>query len=157
MNVLDSYIREGLEALDKAEVEYLVCGGYAVNFHGYRRTTGNIDIWLAPDNDNKAKVIAALRSLKTDSRSMKALQGMDFKQQLLFTDGEEPYKMNFMTRLQDLSFDKAWNKRVVSGLDKIDIPFLGLHDLLASKQGSKLPKDRMDVEQLEKISRIKNG
>lgn len=50
MNVFDEYTFNLLNELNKNEVEYLVVGGYAVNFHGYRRTTGDIDLWIKPDN-----------------------------------------------------------------------------------------------------------
>jgi len=48
--------------LNKNNVRYIVVGGYAVNFHGYRRTTGDIDLWIKPDNGENKKAI--LKSLK---------------------------------------------------------------------------------------------
>jgi len=42
-----------LEKLIKANVEFLIIGGYAVNYYGYNRTTGDLDIWIKPDNFNK--------------------------------------------------------------------------------------------------------
>lgn len=34
-------------------VKYLLIGGYAVIAHGYARTTGDLDLWIEPSNENK--------------------------------------------------------------------------------------------------------
>lgn len=36
-------------------------GGYAVNYYGYSRSTGDIDIWVRADMENSVRVSAALR------------------------------------------------------------------------------------------------
>jgi hypothetical protein len=41
-------------------VEYIIVGGYAVIFHGYGRTTGDLDIWVKPMKENKPKLLAAI-------------------------------------------------------------------------------------------------
>ena len=40
--------REFLKLLNEAEVKYLLIGGYAVGYHGYPRTTADLDVWLSP-------------------------------------------------------------------------------------------------------------
>ncbi len=37
---------EFLKLLARHEVEYLLIGGYAVGFHGYVRTTLDMDVWI---------------------------------------------------------------------------------------------------------------
>ena len=39
----------------------MLIGGYAVIYYGYERTTGDMDIWLEPSNENKDKLIDALK------------------------------------------------------------------------------------------------
>ena len=34
-----------IKALNATNVEYMIAGGYAVIFHGYPRTTGDLDVW----------------------------------------------------------------------------------------------------------------
>jgi predicted nucleotidyltransferase len=51
MNIFDDYTHNLLKELNNNKVEYIVVGGYAVNYHGYRRTTGDIDLWIKPEND----------------------------------------------------------------------------------------------------------
>ncbi len=44
-----------LSALSLRKVEYLVVGGYAVIFHGYVRTTGELDIWVALNHKKRGQ------------------------------------------------------------------------------------------------------
>jgi hypothetical protein len=53
--------KEFLRLLNSHEVEYLVIGGYAVNYHGYPRATGDIDIWMGIGAGNAEKMAAVLR------------------------------------------------------------------------------------------------
>jgi len=46
----------------KQGADFLIIGGYAVNFHGYSRMTEDIDLWLRPDNLNRDKFIQVLVS-----------------------------------------------------------------------------------------------
>ena len=49
-----------LEKLINAGVEFIIIGGYAVNYHGYNRTTGDLDLWIKPDNDNRDILLTVL-------------------------------------------------------------------------------------------------
>lgn len=45
-NVFNKDFQEFIEALNTTNVKYILVGGYAVNIHGYSRTTGDIDLWV---------------------------------------------------------------------------------------------------------------
>ena len=49
--------REFLRLLTEANVEYLLIGGYAVGYHGYPRTTADMDIWVAISPENAARLV----------------------------------------------------------------------------------------------------
>jgi hypothetical protein len=51
---------EILHSFTKENVEFMLCGGFAVNFHGYNRSTSDLDIWVKPNENNKTKIISAL-------------------------------------------------------------------------------------------------
>lgn len=58
--------REFLRLLQEADVQYLLIGGYAVGFHGYPRTTADIDIWVATDPGNASKLLDELSEDASD-------------------------------------------------------------------------------------------
>ncbi len=43
-NILNQDFSEFIVSLNKTNVEYLLMGGFAVIYHGYNRTTGDIDV-----------------------------------------------------------------------------------------------------------------
>jgi len=50
--------KEFLKLLNSNEGEYLVIGGYAVNYYGFSRATANLDFWIAIDPANARRVAA---------------------------------------------------------------------------------------------------
>jgi hypothetical protein len=55
--------RRILVALAEWEVEYTVIGGLAVQAHGHTRTTQDVDLVPAPDEENRGRLAAALEAL----------------------------------------------------------------------------------------------
>ena len=60
--ILANNFEEVLIAFNKQKVEYMIAGGYAVIFHGYGRTTGDLDIWVKPSPENQKKLLLHLKS-----------------------------------------------------------------------------------------------
>ena len=55
MMLLPPEFKRLLSALSANRVEYLVVGGYAVIFHGYIRTTGDMNVWVALTSENASR------------------------------------------------------------------------------------------------------
>jgi hypothetical protein len=64
MNFTHPAHKEMILAMLEHKVEFLLIGGYAVIFHGYIRTTGDMDVWLKPTNENKERLLIAFEELK---------------------------------------------------------------------------------------------
>src|SRR5262245_18805081 len=60
--ILPPDFKEFLRLLNSNNVEYLLIGGYAVNYHGYPRATVDMDVWIAMDPQNAERVAAAVRA-----------------------------------------------------------------------------------------------
>ena len=76
-----------IDLLD-AGVEFMLVGGYAVNFHGYPRYTADMDIWLKPDNDNKQKFTAFLEQMGFEPESINHVRSRNFSQANSFHIGQ---------------------------------------------------------------------
>ena len=63
---------ELLKLLSDHEVRYLVVGGYAVTYHGYPRTTGDLDLWIDRTIANAGLVADALREFGFDVPELEA-------------------------------------------------------------------------------------
>jgi hypothetical protein len=158
MNIFDTYTHDLLHQLNLNEVPYIVVGGYAVNYHGYRRTTGDIDIWIKPSNENsKTQLLIALKNLGITEDKLQKLSEIDFTLPTVFVDGKEPYKIDFMTRISGVNFEEAWDKKIIAELDGLKIPFIHLHHLILSKISNNRTKDKLDVEELQKIQALRKN
>jgi predicted nucleotidyltransferase len=152
MNIFDEYTFDLLDALLKNDVQFIVVGGYAVNFHGYRRTTGDIDLWIKPDNlKNKTNIIKCFRKLLIEEDILIGIQELDFSKPVLFKDGEEPFKIDFMTFVSGVKFDEAWEQKIIANVDGLNIPFIHFNHLILTKISTGRPKDSIDIDQLQKI------
>ena len=70
MNIFFKEHHEILAALLKHRVNFMLIGGYAVNYYGYHRTTGDMDIWLEPSNENKEMLLQAFTALGFDDEGI---------------------------------------------------------------------------------------
>jgi hypothetical protein len=71
-NVLNADFTEFIDSLNHKEVEYILVGGYAVIYHGYNRTTGDLDIWVNPTSANYKKLQGFDYSQKSNGQSQRS-------------------------------------------------------------------------------------
>ena len=61
-----AFYREVLESFVSSEVEFVLIGGFAVNAHGFQRTTGDMDLLLSPTQQNIQSVAKCVNDLGFD-------------------------------------------------------------------------------------------
>ena len=49
-----------IRLLNEESVKYVVLGGHAVIAHGYLRTTGDVDIFISPDENNAERLLRVM-------------------------------------------------------------------------------------------------
>lgn len=157
MNILLEEHKTFIIQLLSSGVEFILVGGYAVIFHGYGRTTGDMDIWLKPDNANRDKLIDVLSNTGIVEEDLAILRSKDFSETLEFHIDEPPTRIDFLTKIVGVSFDEANQRKVFLPLGEFQVPVLHLEDPLTNKLISGRAKDKADVEELQKILRLKKG
>lgn len=158
MNIFIEEHQQMLLALVKNKVRFMLIGGYAVIYHGYSRTTGDMDIWLALGNDNKENLAKALLEFGIDEESLSIFEGIDFtKPQNVFYFGKEPRRIDFLTMVSNVNFEDANNKVVYFNLENEKIPVIHYNQLILSKTSSGRLKDKADIEELQRIKKYKKN
>ncbi len=155
MNLFSDNHQELLTSLIKHDVDFIIIGGYSVIFHGYTRTTGDVDIWLEPTNENKEKFLLVLKDMDFFEADIQEIANLNFTSTLLFAIGEEPEKAEFLTQISLVNFEDANKRKITAEIDGLAIPFLHLDDLIRSKINTGRSKDKADVEELQKIQNSK--
>jgi len=157
MNILIEPHKDVLKKLIAFNIDFILIGGYAVNFHGYNRVTGDMDIWLKPDNVNKEKFLNYLVTDGFDKQSIKHIKNINFSEHAIFHIGDKPLQIEFLTRISGINFEDANANREELTFEDVKLPFLNLTHLILSKITSSRPKDKLDVEELQKIMKLKKG
>jgi hypothetical protein len=155
MNILLEKHKEFLIDLINGDVKFILVGGYAVIYHGYVRATGDMDIWLKPDNENKEKLLRIFEKHCIAKDSINRVKKLDFKNMVAFHFGNPPEKIDFLTKLSGIDFDDSYSHSVKLQLKGYNIPVLKLNDLLINKLLSSRAKDKADIEELQKIQKIR--
>lgn len=102
-------------------------------YHAYARTTGDVDIWLKPNNDNKAKLLEVFKAMDFFEADYQPIDNCDFNEHIVFSMWDEPEKVHFITRINLVEFDVADERKIIAEVDKLKIQFLHLDDLVLSK------------------------
>ena len=147
-NILNDDFTEFIQALNDAETAYILVGGYAVIFHGYNRTTGDLDIWVRPDSGNYGKLKKAFdifRMPMFDMTEEKFLNTVDYD---VFTFGRPPVQIEILTRVKGLTFDEAFHHASFLEYDGVMVQMIDLKDLIIAKKAAGRAKDQADLENL---------
>jgi hypothetical protein len=155
MNILVEPHKQMLRRLMEFNVDFILIGGYAVNLHGYVRATGDMDIWLKPSNENRQKFLALLKAEGFDETSLSHIYKTDFSKHAAFHIGEKPFQVEFLTIISGVTFDEAIERKELMPFENSLIPFLNLEHLILSKLTSGRVKDKLDVEELQRILKMK--
>lgn len=151
MNIFNDFHKRFIIELLKDEVEFIIVGGLSVVFHGYIRTTGDMDLWINATNENKQKLIPVIRQFGLLEDSISLLESKDFTNPLAFHFNDPPQKIEFLTHITGIKFKDAYPHCEYLELDGLKVPFLGLEDLITNKLITGRIKDQADVEELQKI------
>jgi hypothetical protein len=138
--------KELLELLNAHKVEYVIVGGYALAFHGAPRFTGDIDLFVKPDPENATRILAALDEFGFGSLD---LSQEDFtKPGHVVQLGVPPVRVDIMTSVTGLSWEKANASKVAGRYGDTPVWFLSREDFIANKRAVGRKKDAADIEAL---------
>jgi hypothetical protein len=143
---LDPNFREFLELLNSAEVKYLLLGGYAVNYHGYHRFTGDLDVWIAVSAENAQRVSRVLQTFGFPATRVPP--SMFLETGKIFMFGRVPVRIDLLTAPSGVEFNECYARRVEANLDGLRVPIISLEDLKANKLASGRDKDLLDLKYL---------
>jgi hypothetical protein len=139
--------KDMLFALSEANAEFLLVGAYALAVHGHPRATGDLDIWVRADSKNAPRVFQSLAAFGAplDDLTIEDLS----KPGVVFQIGVEPSRIDILTAISGVDFNRAWDRRVSIEMDGVCINVLGREDLIVNKRASGRPKDLVDADTLD--------
>lgn len=145
---LQKDLREFIELLNSHNVRYLIVGGHAVAYHGYPRTTGDIDFFIEASEENAAKLEKVLARFGFGSLGLTA---KDFLEPgTIIQLGYPPNRIDLVTSISGVTFGEAWEHRVCDRVENLPMIFVDRQTLLSNKAASGRPKDLADIDALSR-------
>ena len=147
-----------LEMLVAHSVSFVIIGGHAVNYHGYIRSTEDIDLIFRRDDNSDEGLFSVLKSVnafwigdevdpKTGLEKTHAITPEYVQQQhmlLLGTDVGYADLFDFIPGMPNEPLDDLFADSIQDGCRR----FVSLHWLKRLKVASDRPQDRIDLEHL---------
>ncbi|MBL7746190.1 MAG: hypothetical protein JNM19_02075 [Chitinophagaceae bacterium] len=153
MDILNHEFLLFLQCAAKNNLRYLLIGGYAVNYYGYNRHTADMDVWLAPNNQNRNAFIDTLLCMNYSAEEVSPLKKENFDLPFVGTIGSGDATLDVLTVVHgSISFEDAEKKKEVfeiqPGLFLNIVPYDILKEM---KLRTHREKDMFDIARLEEI------
>ncbi len=150
-NIFNEDFRDFIDALNKNQVEYLLVGGYAVILNGYRRTTGDLDIWVNVTPENHQKLISAYLSFGLPTLDISEENFLNNDELEVFTYGVPPVSIEVMKVVKGCNFEEAYRLSNIFNEDGLIIRFIHIDTLIQAKKAAGRFKDLDDIEKLNAL------
>ena len=144
------------KALNENKVRYIMVGGFATRFHGFNRSTDDLDMWLEDTVENRMGLRTSFAKLGYgDYSSLETMPFVPGWTSFYIGGGIELDIMTSMKGLEKVSFSECLDMASIADLEGVEVPFLHINHLIANKKIVNRPKDQVDVIELEKIRKIR--
>ncbi|MBN2635629.1 MAG: hypothetical protein JXR61_05120 [Prolixibacteraceae bacterium] len=157
MNTLQDFpgrVKEFITTATKNKVRMILVGGGAVNFYGYQRHSADIDFWIDSSADNLEKLLKTLKDMgfaieQFPEKVKKGEQNISIKISPVF-------ELELITKFNPgRSFKEAFNESQEVNIHGMKYNVLNFDDLIRSKITSERTKDKLDVQELQRIRKYK--
>ena len=128
--------------LNRRGAKYVVVGGFAIIAAGFPRFTGDVDLIVAADAENEAKVFSALSTLPDNA--VRELQPGELQQYNVIRVGDE-ILVDLMRSAGGIDYVEAAKDVVVRELGGVPIPFASPRLLWRMKAVTHRAKDAGDL------------
>ena len=130
--------------LNRYKTRYLIVGARACSLHGYIRATTDVDILVPEDLENHGRLIAALSELEDHAAA--ELTPQDFIDNVVVKIADE-VEVDVGTRAWTISYAHAVGTALKTTIQDVEIPYLDLQTLIASKRTQR-DQDQVDIQRL---------
>jgi len=144
--LLPQDFKEFLKLLNDNNIRYLLIGGYAVGYHGYPRSTNDMDIWITIDPETAKQMVLVLKEFGFDTPELS--EKIFLQENSIVRMGIAPMRIEIITTISGVDFEECFQQRVVDEIDGIEVNIIGLKQLKINKQASGRHKDLDDLENL---------
>ena len=135
-------LRDLCRELNQRQARYVVVGGFAVRAAGYNRRTMDVDLMVAVDPENEARIFSALATLPDNA--VRELQPGELQQYNVIRVADE-ILVDLMRSAGGIEYEEAARDVVVREIQGVPIPFASPRLLWRMKVVTHREKDAADL------------
>lgn len=155
MDIYEVDILEFFHVLNKHSVKFILVGGLAVNYHGFSRSTGDVDLWIDESKENRKKLVSALKEKNIEGceafLTYPLLAGFA---EILLDNGVYIDLMSDLQFFKQNRFEECYQLSDKFKINEsVELTVLHVNTLIEEKEKSSRIKDKEDAEQLKKMHR----
>ncbi|MFZ4395796.1 MAG: hypothetical protein ACOYOU_09245 [Kiritimatiellia bacterium] len=148
-------MRDLLQLLLLHEVKFAVCGGFAVSYYGFIRTTLDLDLLVFPSAENAVRMMRVLAAFGFGGAGIP--ESLFARRGAVVTLGVQPNQIDLLTAISSEPEDEVFADLQFAELWDMKIPVVSRRALLRAKQEADRPKDRIDFEEITKLCKLEQG
>lgn len=144
-------IRDLWAEFERAEVEFVLVGGWAVSLHARPRTTKDIDLVLRGTPENLSRAAAALARFGAPPSVVHAVERQGPDEVVYF--GQPPLRIDLLRTIDGVGEAELFADAVTMELDGARLRVISLEHLLRNKLATGRPQDLLDAALLRAVQR----
>jgi hypothetical protein len=145
-NPISRDLQEFLRLLSQHQVEFALCGGHAVAYHGYSRLTMDVDLLILPGEENARRLGLALADFGFGEAGI-PLSAFT-REGTAVSLGVQPNQIDLLTSMSSQPTAEVIHNSVPALFVGVPIRIVAKADLLRAKRESGRPKDLADLHEL---------
>jgi len=141
-----------LAEFTRCGVRFAVVGAYAVGHHATAQATKDLELLISSQGGNLDLAAEALAAFGAPAFVVEAVQNPENREVVFL--GVAPARIAIWRSVDGIETDGAIQRAEQVDVGGLTIAILGLDDLIASKKASGRPRDRSDLELLDRTRRV---
>lgn len=144
------------EALEQADVGYMLTGSFASNYYGTPRSTADIDFVITADPSQLKRLVQELRDKGYYAQVEEALDAWQHNSMFNVVDDSMAWKIDFIMRKPGYYSQEAFRRRVSGEIQGVPITISTAEDLIIAKLAwAKQGESQRQIEDVANILKMK--
>ncbi|KFF06678.1 hypothetical protein [Flavobacterium reichenbachii] len=126
-----------IESLSNYSINYLVVGGWAILFNGFKRLPNDLDIWIENEKGNIEKL-----------QDSGIISNTVIEDDFYIKIRKNNCKIEFISQMNGLLFKESFDNKRTIVINNNNVNYLNIMDIITNKKLLKRKKDLIDLNRI---------
>lgn len=145
------------QALNQRDIDYAVCGGWAMAIHGFVRATMDIDLLILTKDLDRTMTVAREKGFDIEGLPLNFDEGKTQIRRISKIDTRSKELITLDLILVTEFLQDVWDERKKVKWNEGEYRVVSVHGMSKMKTSAGRPKDLIDLEYLKNLENGKDG